>query len=95
MFSTLGPIFFEGNYASHRIPRRVFLTWRSLCYFLWNSSNYASLLAERVAAHEKVQPGLTKTRTISGPLPVEVVRAGAAEPKRVAAKAGGLEAFAR
>ena len=55
---------------------------------------------ERVAAFndssiEDILARYAETRTISGPLPVEVVRAGAAEPKRVAARAGGLEAFAR
>eukprot|EP00440_Ansanella_granifera_P034138 gb/GFBE01037034.1/.p1 GENE.gb/GFBE01037034.1/~~gb/GFBE01037034.1/.p1 ORF type:complete len:489 (+),score=119.67 gb/GFBE01037034.1/:1-1467(+) len=94
MFSTLGPVFFEGNYASHRIPRRVFLSWRSLFFFLWNSRGYASMLAERVEAHENEQPSLSKTRTISGPLPKDIARAGAAAPKRVATRAGGLAAYA-
>eukprot|EP00930_Biecheleria_cincta_P015041 TRINITY_DN1267_c0_g1_i7.p1 TRINITY_DN1267_c0_g1~~TRINITY_DN1267_c0_g1_i7.p1 ORF type:complete len:476 (+),score=68.33 TRINITY_DN1267_c0_g1_i7:178-1605(+) len=96
MFSTTGPIFFEGNYASHRIPRRVFLTWRSWFYFLWNSCAFASMLERRVTAYEEKQPCLSKdNRPMSGPLPLAVERAGAAEPKRVAASAGGLAAFAR
>lgn len=95
MFSSSGPIFFEGNYASHRIPRRVFLTWRSVFYFLRNSRTYASTLAERVAAHEKAQAKLSTSRsTLSGPLPVEIVTARAAEPKQVAAAAGKLAVLA-
>ena len=34
-----GPTFFEGNFAAHRIPRRVFLTWTTMYYFL---STYCS-----------------------------------------------------
>jgi len=30
------PTFFEGNFAAHRIPRRIFLTWTNMFYFLWN-----------------------------------------------------------
>ncbi len=29
-----GPVFFEGNFASGRLPRRVFLTWTNMAYFL-------------------------------------------------------------
>ena len=29
-----GPTFFEGNFAAHRIPRRVFLTWENTVHFL-------------------------------------------------------------
>lgn len=53
MFSTTGPVFFEGNYASHRIPRRVFLTWESLTWFLKHSRCFGSILAERVAKTAK------------------------------------------
>ncbi|CAK0814226.1 unnamed protein product [Prorocentrum cordatum] len=47
MFSTSGPVFFEGNYASHRIPRRVFLTWRSTVWFLSNSKRFSFLQSRR------------------------------------------------
>jgi hypothetical protein len=36
-----GPTFFEGNFAAHRIPRRIFLTWTNMFYFL---SSYRSPL---------------------------------------------------
>lgn len=34
-----GPTFFEGNFAAHRIPRRVYLTWSNMFYFLWTFKN--------------------------------------------------------
>ena len=29
-----GPVFFEGNYAQMRLPRRVFLSWENLYSFI-------------------------------------------------------------
>ena len=34
IYAKQGPVFFEGNFAAHRIPRRVFLTWTNTFHFL-------------------------------------------------------------
>lgn len=79
MFSTTGAIFFEGNYASHRMPRRVFLTWQHTFWFLWNSARFSSIQSKRIAEYEAVQPTLKKSiSTLSGPLTDEALKMGAA-----------------
>mmetsp|Transcript_74225 Transcript_74225/g.194672 ORF Transcript_74225/g.194672 Transcript_74225/m.194672 type:complete len:450 (+) Transcript_74225:40-1389(+) len=62
MFSTTGPIFFEGNYASHRMPRRVFLTWKHTLWFLLKSARFSSIQAKRIADHESAQPAIKTTK---------------------------------
>lgn len=43
MFTDKDPVFFEGNYASHRIPRRAFLTWQLTMEFLERSQQYSKI----------------------------------------------------
>jgi len=59
MFSTAGPVFFEGNYASHRMPRRVFLTWQNTAWFLLHGGRFSSALAEHATA-QKAAPQRTR-----------------------------------
>eukprot|EP00931_Biecheleriopsis_adriatica_P041141 TRINITY_DN23546_c0_g1_i1.p1 TRINITY_DN23546_c0_g1~~TRINITY_DN23546_c0_g1_i1.p1 ORF type:complete len:1230 (+),score=197.98 TRINITY_DN23546_c0_g1_i1:58-3690(+) len=45
MLTDEGPVFFEGNYASHRMPRRAFLTWQLTRKFLEMSQQYTQIVS--------------------------------------------------
>ena len=51
MLARHGPVFFEGNFAGMRLPRRVFLSWKTLmlCMREWSIPSSWAQVGEMLA----------------------------------------------
>lgn len=72
MFTDTGPVFFEGNYASHRMPRRVFLSWELTKMFLQWSGTYPKIPNASQESASATTAVITPASALNGssPLPL-------------------------